>query len=389
MLVKAAVLLVSTWIALVIGEVALRAMFPRPHEYYVRPPHMRRVFRPLPGIMPGVEGESRYITNSEGVRADELTADVTYHILAVGGSTTECLYLDQDEAWPHLLQTSLNENQHAYKVWVGNVGKSGLNTRDHIVQLRYLLNQYENIDAVILLVGVNDLTSRLRQDAGYDPNFLQRADAEQQLLRRNFSIVSDKSLPFYKKTALWRLLRDVKTYAFPPQYAEGETQDEAGKIYATWRERRRNAAAIRQTLPDLNTALAEYAGNINTIIDLTRHKSVRLILVTQPVLWQRDIPEELNALLWIGGVGDFQKEAGKEYYSVDALATAMGLYNETLIKTCRERQAECFDLASLMPKDTTAFYDDVHLNEGGARKVAEALTEYLTKAHSFQRVSWQ
>lgn len=80
-----------------------------------------------------------------------------------------------------------------------------------------------------------------------------------------------------KKTALWRLLRDVKTYAFPPQYAEGETQDEAGKIYATWRERRRNAAAIRQTLPDLNTALAEYAGNINTIIDLTRHESVRLI----------------------------------------------------------------------------------------------------------------
>lgn len=125
-LVKAAVLLVSTWIALVIGEVALRAMFTRPHEYYVGPPHMRRVFRPLTGIMPGVEGESRYITNSEGVRADELTADVTYHILAVGGSTTECLYLDQDEAWPHLLQTSLNENQHAYKVWVGNIGKSGL-----------------------------------------------------------------------------------------------------------------------------------------------------------------------------------------------------------------------------------------------------------------------
>src|SRR5438874_695349 len=199
MLVKAAVLVVSTCSALIIGEVALRAVLSRPREYYVLPPHMRRVFHPLPEIMPGVEGESRYITNAEGMRADELTSDFTYRILAVGGSTTECLYLDQDEAWPQLLQTKLNESQHAYKVWVGNVGKGGLNSRDHVVQLRHLLNQYDNIDAVILLVGVNDLTSRLRQDAAYDPDFLQRADAEDQLLRRNFSIANDKSLPFYKR----------------------------------------------------------------------------------------------------------------------------------------------------------------------------------------------
>jgi lysophospholipase L1-like esterase len=159
--------------------------------------------------------------------------------------------------------------------------------------------------------------------------------------------------------------------------AGGEIQDEAGKVYVTWREHRRGAAAVRQMPPDLTRALGEYAENIGTLIDQARGKSVRLILVTQPALWRHGIPPELNDLLWMGGVGNFQNEGGKEYYSVDSPATAMALYNETLMKTCRERRAECFDLAPLVPKDTDAFYDDVHFNEGGARRVADALTKYL------------
>jgi hypothetical protein len=83
----------------------------------------------------------------------------------------------------------------------------------------------------------------------------------------------------------------------------------------------------------------------------------------------------------MGGVGDFQNEVGKEYYSVEALATAMGLYNETLMKVCEERQVECLDLASLVPKDTTTFYDDAHFNERGARRVTETLASYLIRDH--------
>jgi hypothetical protein len=91
------------------------------------------------------------------------------------------------------------------------------------------LNQYENIDAVILLVGVNDLTSRLRQDASYDTNFLQRADAEQQLLRRNFSIVSDKSLPFYKKDCPLAASARRKDLRLPAAVRRGRDAGRGGK----------------------------------------------------------------------------------------------------------------------------------------------------------------
>jgi lysophospholipase L1-like esterase len=311
LLMKLAVLLAGTCLALVVGEAALRVLLPRPDRLYVWPPRMRRTLRPLPGIMPGVEGDARFIVNSDGFRADELTPDFSYRILAVGGSTTECLYLDQDEAWPQLLQKGLDESQHSRKVWVGNAGKSGLNTRDNIVQLRHILEQFKQLDALILLVGVNDLSTRLKQDAGYDPDFMRREDAERQLLSRAFAAPFDESLPFYKRTAIWRLLMELKASVGPPR--EAVVEDEAGKQLAVWREHRRNASSIRRTLPDLNAALDEYARNVNAIIDLARQKSVRVIFVTQPSMWRPGLAPELSDLLWMGGVGNFQEEGGKEY----------------------------------------------------------------------------
>jgi hypothetical protein len=40
-------------------------------------------------------------------------------------------------------------------------------------------------------------------------------------------------------------------------------------------------------------------------------------------------------------------------------------------------------MAARIPKDTTAFFDDCHFNEAGARMVAENLTEYLLATAPF------
>lgn len=370
-----AVSLISIFIALAVAEIGLRFVFPSPNRYYVWKPYLNWNFKPSPDLMPGVEGASRFITNSEGIRADEFTSDYTYKILTVGGSTTECLYLDQEEAWSHLLQKNLNEKQNRHQVWVGNIGKSGLNTRDHIVQLRYFLEQDADIDAIVMMIGVNDLSLRLGQDSDYDPDFLKREGAEKKILPRAFSQVRDDSKPFYKRTVIWQLLKNIKT----GETTTRQAQDNDGKMYISWRKHRRNASRIRQTLPDLTSASDEYVRNINIIIDLAKLKSIRLILVTQPVIWKPQMEDQLSDLLWFGGVGNFQEETGKEYYSTEALSNAMEIYNETLKKTCYARQVECFDLATLLPKDTTVFYDDVHFNESGAKKVAENLTVYLAQ----------
>jgi lysophospholipase L1-like esterase len=368
---------VSAVIALLICEASLQFVLPsmRAKGYYFMPPNHRTVFRPQPSIMPGISGDSHFYTNSNGVRGDEFTAQDTYRIMAIGGSTTECSYLDQPETWTNLLQETLNRNTRNQKVWVGNAGLSGATTRHHLVAMQYLPLREMKINAVILLIGVNDLSVRLSNDKDYDPNFLEKPEVIKELLYRTFSGTYHlyPEDPFYKRTALWQMLRQAKQ-----MMSMKNIEDEGGRIYITWREHRRGASEMRDALPDLSSALEEYARNINMIIDLAQEKSVRLILMTQPTMWRGGLPQDLDALLWLGGIGDFQKESGKPYYSVTALEKAMKAYNDTLLRVCRERSLECLDLAALLEKDATVFYDDAHFNESGARKVAEALSKFMT-----------
>jgi len=363
----------STVVSLLLVEAGLQIMMPS--EYYIWPPHMKAVFKPDPSIMPGISGDSRFEINSDGIRGDELTSAHTYRILALGGSTTECLYLDQSEAWPSLLQAMLNERATAHNVWVGNGGMSGTTTRHHLTALRYIPFDAMKIDAIVLLVGANDFLKRLSQDALYDPMWNQRPDAEDILLRETFlegrHLRSD--LPFFRLTAIWQLLKKARNMLIN----ETLGKDEAGEMYLKWEAHRRNAVDIRYELPDLTTALAEYESNVVNIIETAQRKSLRVIFMTQPTIWRPDMPRELVMLLWTGGIGNYQNEPGKPYYSIEALEKGMHLFNHTLLKICRERAVECLDLASILEKTNNVFYDDLHFNESGSLQISRILAQYL------------
>jgi lysophospholipase L1-like esterase len=342
--------------------------------YFFFTPRLKAVFHPTPELMPGVSGLSTFITESHGVRGDELTADYSKRILAIGASTTICEYLDQGETWPSLLQQLLNDNDKRRKVWVGNAGVSGLSSRHHLVALTYFPFKKLGIDTVTLLMGVNDMTFRLSHEHDYDPAFMDRPDARSELLAQTFTGTFDSynEDPFHKRTALWQLLRRAKR-----TLVSRNVQDSDGRIYATWRKHRQQASEVRFEMPDLSTALGEYERNINQMIDIGKEKSIRLVFLTQPSMWKVGLAGNLESLLWLGGVGDFQNEQGKPYYSVGALAKGMRQYNDTLLKVCRQRQVECLDLAAELEKDSTVFYDDIHFNENGARHVARNIFRYL------------
>ena len=125
LLAKLNIAMISLIMALLIAEMGLRLYLPSPRKYYPRPPNIQRVYDASPpGVLPGVEGPARYWTNSQGIRGDELSPEDNYRILTLGGSSTECLVLDQTEAWPQLLQDRLNDTGQ-YQAWVGNAGQAG------------------------------------------------------------------------------------------------------------------------------------------------------------------------------------------------------------------------------------------------------------------------
>lgn len=219
---------------------------------------------------------------------------------------------------------------------------------------------------------------RLRQGTDFRLMGQEGPKYHQALIDRAFRVHPnhDRSLPWYKRTEIWKLLKQLKqriTY----RGKDNEVQDDAGKIYEKWRRHRQAAAEVFDKLPDLSSALEEYKRNINSIIDITQAHGVSIVFITQPSMWRQNLPKSLSHLLWLGGIGDYQNESGNTYYSVEALASAMEMYNQMLLSLCNSRKIYCLDLAPLTPKDSSAFYDDVHFNEQGARIVAEELTQFL------------
>jgi len=359
-------------------EMSLRLVYLTPTAFFVYPPRYKQIFKPLPGIMPGIAGESRFITNSMGIRGDEIPNNATYRILAIGGSATESTMVDQQKTWPYLLQTILNTKSPQAKIWVGNIGKSSLNTRHHILEMKYFVPQV-SVDTIVMMIGVNDVNRRLAQDMRYVPMTLENIYRDEELYQTAFWSYPDMTAgrDIIKSLALYRAGRSIKHWWL--FRTTGEVVDEAGKFYTQRRANRQNAAIMRSALPDLTASIAEYEQNINEIINLAGQRSHRIILLTQPTMWKSDMSQDSARLLWFGGIGNYIAEPVNEYYATSALASAMSLYNAKLLDVCSKRSVECIDLAPQLSKDTSAFFDDCHFNESGSQKVADILAEYFLR----------
>jgi lysophospholipase L1-like esterase len=377
----AALLIVGIVVALVASEFGTRVYFSIKNEknkYYVWPPNLRKIFKPTPGTMPGVNGIAHFNVNSDGIRGDEMSSKKQHRILAIGGSTTECLFLDQEKSWPYALQNRLNA-LHLADVWIGNAGKAGLSTREHFMHMKYLLPQFPEVETVIILAGVNDLIRRLIEDKKYDPYFLDHyEDWKQRLIKGAFS-----ETPYYKGKYRFRsgYYDELAVVSVIKQsldmYSKREMiQDEAGNMFVNLRNLRKEAVQIVEDLPDLTSGLEEYKRNINAIIDIAQSRSVRIIFMTQPSLWKKDMTAEEKNLLWYGWIESFKT---KKYYSETALMRGMQSYNDTLLQVCRTRNIECIDLATMLPKNTSIFYDDAHFTDKGSLLVAEAISDYFRK----------
>jgi lysophospholipase L1-like esterase len=364
-------------------EVSLRLVAPDATHATVWPPGLTQRLRPDPALLPGIDGETRIATSREGLRADPMPAGECLHILAVGGSTTECLYLDQTETWPALVEAALGAPAGGARrcVWVGNAGRSGLSSPHHVVTLETLLAQWPAIDVVVVLAGVNDLSWRLREDTTWQPPDLSDPAQKHMFVKRAFADHPDltHTRPLHARSVLYRRVRQVARLLRGPTPEAAFAQDERGLIYAKWRAHRQGAPRLRETLPDLGPALDAYARNLEALVALARRHGVHLVLATQPVLWRRDLTPAEESRLWFGGVGDFQAEPGHEYYTAAALAAGMAAYNARLLEVCARAGpgTSCLPLAERLAGARDLYYDDCHFHEAGARRVAAEVTALL------------
>ncbi|NVJ45940.1 MAG: SGNH/GDSL hydrolase family protein [Cytophagia bacterium] len=350
----------STIIALLLAEAFLRLTRPHNAFFPLEPNlHVEETFHAA-HIFPGLNETFTYTTNSEGYRSFNKFSPNRVGILALGGSTTECLILGDQYIWTNLLEEKLNTSS-TKKFTIGNVGASGLNSYHHLMQLQVLQKKYSGLKAIMVLVGVNDFLS--------DLNNAKQVRDSVSTLKNSFKLYP-RALKgnWFKRTEIYMHLRQVKNNWLNNRFYD---KDVIISNIADYRQDLKNLEPVLP-LPDLSENLLQYERNIDQLYNLCLQNDLELILVTQPVLWH----ENMSGYEWQLTATGIMK-LGNKTYSPAAYATGMEMYNDVLRGFEGKEKVSLVDLSTELPKDTTVFFDFCHFNISGSQKVADVIFSKL------------
>ncbi|MCI0587389.1 MAG: GDSL-type esterase/lipase family protein [Planctomycetes bacterium] len=305
----------------------------------------------------GVSRHGRLTTNRWGLRGEEPPEDwdAWETWIAVGGSATQCFYLDDEKTWPHLLQQRLRERDP--RTWIGNGGIDGQTTRSHLVFLDKVVRVLHP-DAVLLLLGVNDLTLSICEDL------------------RLFGSPHDRAM-WPEDSWRMRLFRWSRLFQLGYRWSAVLSEDVllVRAAHRTYEPRPLGPdptplpADLREILP----GLPEFRSNLKALIDSGRDMGVRTVFVTQPILFADAEP-------WRGIEGEFfwiRRQIGR--FSAADLRRMLDVFNRETVEVCRANAVPCFDLAAEVPSSEEFYYDPAHFTEKGAALVADKVAAFLAE----------
>lgn len=318
----------------------------------------------LDGVaLPGVSGTHAFTINQFGFRSSRMTTIAKPHgtvrTFCIGGSTTECLYLDDADAWPEVVQRELAAVCPTLDVV--NAGRSGDATRDHVALLAQRIVVFEP-DVVLVLAGINDMFQQMAPD--YSP---LRDDGR--------ALAARPSAP--GAGAVKSLLCDVSQIAravvLLARRLQGDGRSGAVEqdAHGGWVARER---AKWQRLPWADRAphdapQPEFEQNLRTLIGICRAHGAVPVLVTQPALWGTD-DAAAERLFW-------RRPPDERRVPQQVLWQVLERFNDVTRRVAAAAECPLVDLARLLPKQPALFYDDDHVNTAGAKVAGETVATAL------------
>ena len=333
------------------------------NEYVTLGPNIDRRIRQLGNVMPGIEGIQHVSTDAKGFRTT-LPVDYrqkpagTVRVFAVGGSTTEQIYLDDRKTWTHLLQEDLTAAMRT-RVEVVNTGVSGLRSPHHLATLNHIA-PYQP-DLVLILMGVNDWIHQILEtmdDSRMGPGRWWRAMS-------------------YPNTALVFLSRQVRAAnrggnsAPASAPARGSVEEFDGTYYS-----RQNDSLSRpqRAFPGEIRVSPDYVATMKQLVAACTKLKLRCMFITQPTAYDPGIEPALKRRLWM-------TPPGVHFTLPLAQMTQFALaYNRQLLDTVRSQGGEACDVVHALQPTTRYFYDDCHFTEEGAREVGRRIAPHVAAA---------
>jgi lysophospholipase L1-like esterase len=337
-------------VALLLGEIALRVYNPVNLRLrgttLVLPTNRRYVFRNPEAVKldPVVE----VVRNDLGFRGAPLPPDFEERltIVAVGGSTTECLHLAEDKTWPAVLERALDEQLD--DVWVNNAGLDGHSTFGHIQLMRQLVLPLRP-DYVLFMVGINDVN---RADLNeYDQGMLTEYQSFKQKLISGSELLSTVQ-------TIWRTSR-VQDLGLGHEFELNVETAHAGAD---------DPALAAKYVGDQVDIAARYADRLRLLVREARAAGIEPIFITQTSLYV-----DANDVATGRPIGLLKFGP----WTAATRGKAVEVYNETTRAVAREMNVHLVDLAKHVPPDSRLFYDWIHFSNAGAELVGGVIAKDL------------
>jgi len=363
-------------LALALAEICARLWIRGRSRYAVWSPRTRLVQLLDRESMPGLPLVARFEVNRDGERGDELPADAwdTYRVITLGGSSTECRYIDQRSTWPAHMQDFLNRRLNlallgARRAHVGNLGRSLTTCRELALVLEKVLPRYGRLDAIVVMPGASDVVSWLSTGA---PREIDRQASDSSHV---FDEHPGKRFGWTpRKLALRRVLGAWKRSAFRTfDYLDG-----AGRGVGRARRLRAQAKEVLDAPPDAVPLLDHFDRSFRGLLRLAQ-AGARTVIVVRPCWARGELGTNSPELGWMFAAGDLTAGDVRAFYSQSVVDRLLEMVERRMSAIARELGVAEFDPKLLLRADLEHFYDVGHLTPAGCAIVGGAVGQAILR----------
>ncbi|MEJ2705636.1 MAG: SGNH/GDSL hydrolase family protein [Sedimentisphaerales bacterium] len=261
-----------------------------------------------------------------------------------------------------ILEKLLQEHyQRQIKIEVLNAGNSWHTSEHSIIKYLFKIKDYDP-DLIIVWHAINDL---------------YRSFTPERLVHRDFQ-------PDYSH--FWGPLSDIimghfdaNTRLWPTVTLHSHIIGRLRYFLSKWLysdlrnfiQTRRNKEIDVSEFPSLKS----FARNLTSLIQITQNDRVKLVLATQPFLYNAQLSEAEKKTIWFPQ--SFCTNKNNEYPNLRSMELGMNLFNAKTKRIAALHRIPLIDLEARVPKNQDYFVDDCHYTVKGNQLIAETIFEFI------------
>jgi lysophospholipase L1-like esterase len=301
-----------------------------------------RIFDPFLQIQPVLMPEMFQAKKPDEVR-----------ILFLGGSTTRCAALPENERYPELVRKKLQAMYPSKHVSVLNAGMDWFTTRHSLIAFTNYYTVWQP-DLVLVMHTINDVCRSFTPLRMSTPYF--KADYSHFYGPSAFAAFPERSYPE-------KLLNDVERF-----------------VNVQIRGRKDTPIDFDSTAFKSEASFIYFYG---LLLDAIIASGAKAIVVTEPSVYAGVSHDSIESRLWFGKAFCYNqsengyRDYGRKYASHHALGKAMERFNAIALNEATTRHTLYYNLAGIIPPSPRFFTDDVHFTPSGTTLAADSIAAFL------------